>query len=114
MVGGVVIGISRRAEQTHVHVADCPHYPKHERGECPNPDTCCVYTDEIKVRDGQRIEIGLGDSFWWQGGYCMWTPKENRDKSEAKGGVDYDIKRTKLGFSHWTRPTKGASDAERA
>lgn len=47
MVGGVVIGISRSEKGTHVNVADCPHYPKHGRGdECPRPDTCCVYVDE--------------------------------------------------------------------
>lgn len=101
MVGGIVIGISRRADQTHVHVADCPHYPKHEpRDSCPNPDTCCVYTDEIKVHGGDRVEIGLGDSFWWQSGHCYWTPKDNRGKPNNRGGVDYDIQLTKLGYSH--------------
>lgn len=101
MVGGVVIGISRKEGRAHVHVADCPHYPKHGRGdECPNPDTCCVYTDEIRQRDGKKIEIGLGDSFWWQGGSCMWTPKANRAKPDAKCGVDYDIRLTKIGYSH--------------
>lgn len=101
MVGGVVIGISRGPERTHVHVAACPHYPKHGRGdECPRPDTCCVYTDEIRVHGGERIEVGLGDSFWWQGGHCYWTPGENRTKPDGRGGVDYDIKLTKIGYSH--------------
>lgn len=101
MVGGIVIGISRKDGRAHVHVADCPHYPKHGRGdECPRPDTCCVYTDEVKQHGGDKVEIGLGDSFWWQGGSCMWTPKENRGKPDARGGVDYDIRLTKLGYSH--------------
>lgn len=101
MVGGVVIGISRKNGRTHVHVADCPHYPSHGRGDdCPNPDTCCVYTDEIRRDGGGKVEIQLGDSFWWQGGWCMWTPKENRTKSNAKCGKDYDIMLTKIGYSH--------------
>lgn len=101
MVGGVIIGISRRDGIAHVHVADCPHYPKHGRGdECPNPDTCCVYTDEIR-RDGNgKVEVCLGDSFWWQSGDCMWTPRANRDKPEVKCGTDYDIKIAKIGYSH--------------
>lgn len=100
MVGGVVIGITRVGNKAHVHVANCPHYPKHERGKCHRPDTCCVYTDEIKVHGGQKIEIAIGDSFWWQSGHCYWTPKENREKGGGRGGVDYDIKLTKLGYSH--------------
>lgn len=106
MVGGVVIGVSRRDQSTHVHVADCPHYPKHgvKKAEsvegCPRPDTCCVYTDETMVHGGIKVKIGLGDSFWWQCGYCYWTPKANRNKPDACGGVDYDIKLTKIGYSH--------------
>lgn len=101
MVGGVVIGISKQNEKTHVHVADCPHYPQHGRGdECPRPDTLCVYTDAIKVRDDTPVEIQIGDSFWWQSGYCYWTPKANRNKPGNRSGVDYDIKLTKLGYSH--------------
>jgi hypothetical protein len=101
MVGGVVIGVSRKDGQAHVHVADCPHYPKHGQGdECPRPDTCCVYTDEIKVHGGNRVEVKVGDPFWWQSGHCYWTPKENRGKPNARGGADYDIKLSKLGYSH--------------
>lgn len=100
MVGGVVIGLSRRNGETHVHVAECPHYPKHTRGECPNPNTCCVYTDEVRVKDGVRVEIKLGDSFWWQCGQCYWTPKENRGRDGNRCGIDFDIAMRKLGYSH--------------
>lgn len=101
MVGGVIVGIARGKERTHVTVADCPHYPKHGRGdECPRPDTCSVYTDEIMISRGMRVEVKIGDSFWWQSGHCYWTPKENRGKEDSRGGVDYDIKLTKLGYSH--------------
>ncbi len=99
MVGGIVIGLSRKEGKTHVNVADCPHYPSHKRGECPVPDTCCVYTKET-TETGVGVEIRIGDSLWWQSGSCYWTPKENRNKPGIKGGVDYDIRLPKLGYSH--------------
>lgn len=98
MVGGTVIGITRTDGKTHVHVADCPHYPKHGRGdECPRPDTCCVYVDEGSIEQGNRVSIKIGDSFWWQSGKCYWTPKGNTGK---RCGVDYDIPLKKVGYSH--------------
>lgn len=105
MVGGVVIGITRTNERTHVNVADCPHYPRHgikatSVEGCPRPDTCCVYTDEINQRTGERVEISIGDAFWWQCGICYWTPKENRTLRGTLCGIDYDIPLTKLGYSH--------------
>jgi len=100
MVGGVVIGVTRKEGKAHVNVADCPHYPRHKRGECPRPDTCCVYTDEIAINTGLKVEVSLGDSFWWQGGMCYWTPALNRKKPNGRGGVDYDIQLTKIGYSH--------------
>lgn len=66
----------------------------------PRPDTCCVYTEETRTDNGARVEIGIGDSFWWQGGRCYWTPKANRTKPGARGGVDCDIPLPKIGFSH--------------
>lgn len=107
MVGGVVIGLTRTTNRTHVHVADCQHYPKHgvkaESVEgCPRPDTCCVYTDEINQNTGDRVTVNIGDSFWWQCGKCYWTPKENRQlpDEQSKCGVTFDIPLTKLGYSH--------------
>jgi hypothetical protein len=98
MVGGWVAGITEVDGKVHVHVEDCPHYPKHERRQCPRPDSCCVYTDAISIKTGKKVPIRPGDSFWWQSGLCMWTPYP---KSEGhKCGVDYDIQLTKLGYSH--------------
>lgn len=100
MVGGVIVGLTFGTDRVHVHVADCPHYPKHGRGdECPRPDTCCVYTD-AKLEGGTSAGLRIGDSFWWQCGICYWTPKENRGKQDGKGGVDYDIQMKKIGYSH--------------
>ena len=105
MVGGVVIGVTRTESAAHVNVADCPHYPKHERGQCPRPDTCCVYTDEVNCTTGERVFVSPGDSFWWQCGKCYWTPKEKIAEqihagTDGRCGVDYDIPLTKIGYSH--------------
>ena len=101
MVGGVIIGLTKIGERTHVNVADCPHHPKHGRGdECPRPDTCCVYTDAKRVDSGESVVLAVGDSFWWQCGFCYWTPAANRKKPDGRCGVDYDIKLRKLGYSH--------------
>jgi hypothetical protein len=100
MVGGRVIGITRQEGRTHVNVADCQHYPKCGIA-CKNPQTCCVYTDEVNQRTGERVEIQVGDAIWWQSGSCMWTPASNRRVgSSGEGGVDYDIRLTKIGYSH--------------
>lgn len=100
MVGGVIIGLTKHEDRIHVHVADCPHYPKHGRGdECPRPDTCCVYTDGRK-HDGTEASMQIGDSLWWQGGICYWTPKANRTMDGGRDGGDYDIRLKKIGYSH--------------
>ena len=105
MVGGVIIGLTHKADEIHVNVADCPHYPKHgikaESFEgCPHPDTCCVYTDGKRVSDGSDAPLAVGDSFWWQCGICYWTPAATRRKPDGKDGVDYDIQLRKIGYSH--------------
>lgn len=105
MVGGVIIGVTKQDGRAHINVADCPHYPKHgikavSVDGCPYPDTCCVYTDAVRLDGGGVADIQVGDALWWQGGFCYWTPKDNRTKDDALGGVDYDIRLTKLGYSH--------------
>lgn len=98
MVGGIVIGLTRRDGRAHINVADCPHYPRHGRGdECPRPDTCCVYCDEIDQRTGKIVDIHVGDSFWWQCGTCYWTPKANARKVCTP---ECDIPLGKIGYSH--------------
>ena len=107
MVGGVIIGLTWKPGETHVNVAECPHYPKHgikaESVEgCPHPDTCCVYTDELNTATGEKVTLAIGDSFWWQSGRCYWTPKANRNLPEGQSecGVTFDIPLKKLGYSH--------------
>lgn len=99
MVGGIVIGLTRLEELTHVHVADCPHTPRHKRGKCPMPDTCCVYTVERR-EDGSPVAIAVGDSFWWQGDLCYWTPRGEGLQPLGGQGVHWDIKLRKVGHSH--------------
>lgn len=103
MIGGVIIGITHHPKEAnsvfHVNTADCPHFPKHPRGECPNPHTCCVYTDGLK-EDGTQADLKIGDSFWWQSGSCYWTPQANRTKPNGRDGIDYDIRLKKIGYSH--------------
>jgi hypothetical protein len=59
-----------------------------------------VYTDAKRRDTGETVELKIGDSFWWQSGDCMWTPKENRNNPDAKCGKDYDIRLKKIGYSH--------------
>jgi hypothetical protein len=54
MVGGKIIGLTIKGDETHVHVADCPHHPKHS--DCQKPDTCCVWTDAKRIDNGQKVE----------------------------------------------------------
>jgi hypothetical protein len=42
----------------------------------------------------------IGDSLWWQGGICYWTPKANRTMDGGRDGGDYDIRLKKIGYSH--------------
>lgn len=115
MVGGTVIGLAHRRDGTTlVHVADCPHYPKHgskhtKKGRglvCPRPDTCSV-----RCRGKSRTEMEIGDQVWWQCGKVYWTPKEvasvfigDKHHSSNPGGkrqgIDFDVELEKVGYSH--------------
>lgn len=53
--------------------------------------TCAVYCNPLH----ERIEVG--DSLWWQGGWCFWTPR-TRERS--------DVKLPKIGFSGVNHPDK--------
>lgn len=95
MIGGKVIGISRRGGVARLHVADCQHSPRCGMGY-QRPDTCCVLTSERRLRDGIRIEIRLGDSVWWQAGKLLWTPRDDVGRLDNVCGQDCDIALEKL------------------
>lgn len=63
-------------------------------------DKCAIYVD--RTANAERVKPG--DSFWWQGGFAMWTPFENKGKSGGKAGLDYDIRIPRIGFSGVSRP----------
>jgi len=79
MIGGKVIeicNVPNRPDVLFVNVADRP-YSKIE--------TCGVLVENNET--SRKIQIG--DSLWWQCGYCYWTPCGPRGES----GVDF-----------WSRP----------
>jgi hypothetical protein len=68
---------------------------------------CGIYVE----RNQKSERIKPGDCIWWQGGFAMWTPYDNRGKSQEeaqslgfKCGKDYDIKIPRIGFSGVSRP----------
>lgn len=78
MVGGKVLEVCEvpnRPDVLFIEVVDRP-YSKLEK--------CGVLIENNET--SQRIQIG--DSMWWQSGWCYWTPQG----SEGKCGIDYDIK----------------------
>lgn len=96
MVGGTVIGIARPVgpeaeEGTLLHVRDTTY----------KNDTCCVRVVERRKDNGESIEIGIGDSVWWQCGEVMWTPLSVRPHNPGQGcGSKWDIRLPKVGYSH--------------
>lgn len=78
MIGGKVIevcNVPNRPDVLFVNVADRP-YSKIE--------TCGVLAENNET--SRKIQIG--DSLWWQCGFCYWTPQGTRGE---KKGIDYDI-----------------------
>lgn len=91
MIGGIVIETIVMPAKVWVNCI--------EREESSN-SKCAVYC----AKDDNSLRIKPGDSFWWQGGFCMWTPFENKSRPDNKAGVDYDIRIPKIGFSGVSRP----------
>lgn len=55
------------------------------------PNLCAVYVDP------QGHVIAPGDSLWWQGSKCYWTPMDRPYGA-------FDIELPKLGFSGVSKP----------
>lgn len=89
MVGGTIIGIAKSKDSSLIHVQD-------------KKDTCRIRILEKTEIGNKAISVEIGDRIWWQSGHAYWTPKKNYGKhnDESKGGVDYDIRLTKIGYSH--------------
>lgn len=87
MVGGRIIGLARKPDgvtMLHIRANRCT-------------DQCCIDCREIRLRDGSRIVITIGDHVWWQCGQVMWTP---HGSSRQRCGVDFDICLPKVGYSY--------------
>lgn len=101
MVGGTVIEVVDLATKVYINCADKP------RGRT-KADECAIYVE--RTPDAEKIEIG--DAVWWQGGVAYWTPCKNRTSSKEarnrglKGGVDYDVKIPRVGYSGASHPSR--------
>jgi hypothetical protein len=91
MVGGIVIGITRREDRTMLHVR--------ESGRAA--DTCCIDVEERRLDDGRPVEIGLGDLIWWQSWEAMWTPAGVHSSADPGGcGRRWDIHLPRVSYSY--------------
>ena len=79
MVGGKVINVVRVGGNSWIQVQD-------------------GYNDVCAVRVEGHPEVGIGDSIWWQSGFCYHTPIDWAE------GDPYDIRLEKIGYSHGTIP----------
>ena len=63
------------------------------------PHLCAVYVDP------QGHVIAPGDSLWWQGGKCYWTPMDRPFGA-------FDIELPKIGYSGVQRPQGAETEKE--
>jgi len=63
--------------------------------------TGCERNDTIAVRCRHADKpIAIGDSLWWHGDKCYWTPKSVGSTRGLRCGIDFDIPLLKVGYSH--------------
>jgi len=99
MVGGTVVETIILEDRVWVNTVD--------NDETRNTQ-CAIYVQ----KNEKALRISPGDSVWWQGGSAMWTPYLNRgavrkqrgETKEQRGGIDYDIRIPRIGFSGVSRP----------
>lgn len=91
MVGGIVTETVWLADRIWIGCVDAD---ENRHGKC------AIYVE----RNQQSEKIKPGDSVWWQGGFAMWTPLDNKGKTGNKSGVDYDIRIPRIGSSGVSRP----------
>lgn len=98
MIGGTVVETMILRDRVWVNTVD-------NNEKCN--DKCAIYVE----RNENSERIKPGDSLWWQSGSAMWTPFANRgsnrpkDAPQQRGGVDYDIRIPRIGFSGVKKPT---------
>jgi len=75
-----------------IEIIDCSNDNRIWVNTKDKSDTCAVWVE----RDKKSKIISEGDSLWWQGGNCYWTPKgSKRDRQ----GINFDIVLKKIGYS---------------
>ena len=82
MVGGSVVGVSRKDGVTLLNVENKSPYS----GSC-----LAVRCIEKRLDTGDRIFVMVGDQVWWQGDKVYWW---------AGGVADQDVPLQKVGYSH--------------
>ena len=92
MVGGEVIGITRkRGEPTLLNVADMDR-----------PDeTLGIKVREWRKANGIKVQIGIGDTVWWQSDLVMWTP-QGAPSTPSQQGWTWDVVLPRVGYSFAT------------
>lgn len=95
MVGGEVVGLSRKSGETLLNVRDLTY----------RSDYCAVRCAEKRADTGEPVRIAVGDQVWWQCGKVYWTPKRGtapvcryRDHDGVTAGSDIPL--PKIGYSH--------------
>lgn len=103
MVGGIVIEVAEVAGKPDVLFVNVAERNP-PSGRAHSPETCAIYVEKNATSD----LIAYGDSLWWQGSDALWTPKANckPDGSGQRGGVDYDIRIPRRGYSGIEHPIR--------
>lgn len=84
-VGGTIVDLVRvRPDKVWVNTIDTSDLMH-------GGHTCAVYCDP----QGESLQVG--DSLWWQGGWCFWTPHVQPDGRS-------DVKLPKIGYSGVNHP----------
>lgn len=81
MVGGTVVGVSRKNGQTLLNVQDNTYKGQY----------CAVRCTEKRADTGATVAIMVGDQVWWQSGRVYWW---------AGGVAEKDVPLPKVGYSH--------------
>jgi len=79
MVGGRVIEVCEFKDKIFVDTRD-------------KNNTCGVFME----KNSNSLQIQIGDSVWWQCGYCYWTPQDSLRDQQS---INFDIPILKIGYS---------------
>lgn len=81
MIGGKIIGITRRVDG----VTRLTIEGTREKGECS------ILVMEHRLFNGSSVVLALGDHIWWEGKQAMWTPQAFFNHGNDGCGRDWDV-----------------------